>query len=801
MSAVLSDLRFAVRRLRHSPGFAAAAVLMLGLGIGASVAMFSVLQGVVLSGLPYPGGERVVAVAAHNPQQAGSFARLSTAEAVRLAEDPDAFEAFGWYDWAGMTVLDGERPREVTINFVSAGFFPALGVAPMLGRTFEPADMGDEQGAVVLSYLEWQRLTGGNREAIGQLIDTANEGRFRIIGVMPPQFAYPIADVGAWRPYRNVRLQADQPGYWNARFLDAVGRFAPGIGAEAALQRVQRLADSVREDRGQPDAGWRITATPLLRDAVGGARGALWAAFAVAALVLLIACANVALLLDARQIARRHEQAVAQAIGATRARLYRVLLLELGLLGLAGAALGTALAALVLAGLKTLAEGSVPRAGEIDLDRGVLLFALAIALATPLLAALMGSLRLRGAPIEAMRCGGGKGAIAGCSRRARALPVLGVALSTLGLFAAAAMAASLVKIRDVEPGFASANVQALQVFRNGGPPAWTAFAEELRTRLSALPGVAEVAVTTAAPLSTIGNLQLDLRVPGRAEPEPAQASVRRVSPGYLDVLGIPLLAGRAIAESDGAGSEKVAVVSRELARRVFAGADPIGRTVEIPLGEGGFTGYRIVGVAGDIRNAGLRRAPEPEILVPFAQAPWVGITFLVRSEGALPGMAAQMREAMWRIDPLQAATREFALADELADELRPARFFASTVGGFALCALLLAALGVYALAAQRQQQRRAEFGLRLAIGAQPRRLARQSLAASLRGAAAGIVVGAVLGWAMLALMRAQLHDFGAGYAVWLALAALAMVVSVLLAALPPALRSAGVDPMTALRQD
>ncbi|MBX3725342.1 MAG: ABC transporter permease [Xanthomonadales bacterium] len=800
MTAVLSDLRFAARRLRHSPGFAAAAVLMLALGIGASVAMYSVLQGVVLSGLPYPGGERVVAVAAHNPQQADSFARLSTAEAVRLAKDPDAFEAFGWYDWAGMTVLDGERPREVTINFVSAGFFPALGVAPMLGRTFEPADMGDEQGAVVLSYLEWQRLTGGSREAVGQLIDTANEGRLRIIGVMPPQFAYPIADVGAWRPYRNARLQADQPGYWNARFLDAVGRFPPGIGADAALQRVQALADSVREERGQPDAGWRITATPLLRDAVGSAREALWAAFAVAVLVLLIACANVALLLDARQIARRHEQAVAQAIGATRARLYRVLLLELGLLGLAGAALGIALAALVLAGLKTLAEGSVPRAGEIDLDRGVLLFALAIALATPLLAALMGSLRLRGAPIEAMRSGGGKGAIAGGSRT-RALPVLGVALSTLGLVAAAAMAASLVRIKDVEPGFASANVQALQLFRGGGPAVWTGFAGRLRSELAALPGVAGVAVTTAAPLSSIGDLQLDMRVPGRAEPEPIQASVRRVSAGYLDVLGIPLLAGRAIADSDGAGSEKVAVVSRALARRVFDGADPIGRTVEIPLGEGGFTGYRIVGVAGDIRNAGLRRAPEPEILVPFAQAPWVGITFLVRSEGALPGMAAQMREAMWRIDPLQAATREFALADELADELRPARFFASTVGGFALCALLLAALGVYALAAQRQQERRAEFGLRLAIGAQPRRLARQSLAASLRGAAAGIVVGAVLGWAMLALMRAQLHDFGAGYAVWLALAALAMVVSVLLAALPPALRSARVDPMTALRQD
>lgn len=797
----LSDFRFAWRRLRHSLGFSFAAILMLALGIGSSVAMFSVLEGVVLSGLPYPGGERVVAVAANNPLQNDAFARLTAAEAVRFSADGDAFEAFGYYDWAGMTLLDDDRPREIAIGFVSAGFFPALGVAPLHGRTFEASDMVDDQAAVVLSYVEWQRLTGGDPASIGTLIETTNEGRFRIIGVMPPEFAYPIADVGAWRPFLQSRLQADQPGYRNARFLDAVGRFPAGITPTAARDRVQQLAGQVRESYGLPDAGWRITTTPLLEDAIGSAGLTLWASFGVALLVLLIACANVAILVDARQIARRHEQALALAIGASRGHLYRVMLFELGLLGLAGAVVGTLLASASLEFLKTLAQDSIPRAEDIGLDRGVLLFALVMGLITPLLSVVAGALHPRGAPIDAMRGGGNTGSIAGTGRRARALPVIGVALSTMGLFAAAAMLASLVRIKDVEPGFASENVLALQLFRNGGPGEWTRFADEVRSRITAIPGVEKVAITSAAPLSSIGNLRLDVRVPGRAEPEPMQVSVRRVSTGYLEVLGVPLLAGRDIADSDRAEGEKVAIVSRELVRQVFGDRDALGEAIALPLGENGWTDYRIVGISGDIRNDGLRSEPVPEILVPFAQVPWVGMTFLVTSHAASSTLPAQLREAMWQIDPRQAATREFSLQGDLDDELKPARFFARAIGGFAGCALLLAALGVYAVAAQHQQRRRPEFGLKLAIGAPPARLAWQSVVGSLRGAMIGIAIGAVGGWAVLRVLESQGLGFGMASITWLGGAIGMIALSVVIASLPPALRAARTDPMIALRHD
>ncbi len=801
MTRWMSDIRFAARRLRHSTGFSLAAVLMLALGIGASVAMFSVLKGVVLSGLPYPGGERLVAVATNNPLQNDAFARLTPAEAVHFEGDERAFEAFGYYDWAGMTLLDEDRPREITIGFVSAGFFPALGIAPLHGRTFDASDMVDEQGSVVLSYMEWQRLTGGDPAAIGTFIDTTNEGRFRIIGVMPPEFAFPIAEVGAWRPFLTARLQADQPGYRNARFLDAIGRFPMDVAPATARDRVQQLADQVREGFGMPDAGWRITATPLLEDAVGQAGRTLWASFAVALLVLLVACANVAILIDARQIGRRREQAIALAIGASSGRLYRIMLIELTLLGFAGALVGTLLAGASLEFLVALAEGSLPRADQIHLDRSVLAFAVLIALLTPLLSMATGAFRLRGAPIEAMRGGSNTGTIARRGLRTRSLPVIGVALSTLGLVAAAAMVASLMRIKDVQPGFASENVVALQLFRNGGPGEWVRFAEQLRSRIAAVPGVDTVAVTSAAPLSNIGNLRLEVKVPGRPEPEPMQVSVRRVSAGYLEVLKIPLLAGRYIADSDRASGEKVAVVSRELVRQVFGDRDALGESIALPLGEQGWTSYRIVGISADIRNAGLRADAVPEILVPFEQVPWVGMTFLVAAQAGVSTLPAQLREAMWALDPRQAATREFILQDDLDDELKPARFFARAIGGFSLCALLLAALGVYAVAAQRQQQRRAEFGLKLAIGAPPARLAWQSVLGSLRSAVVGIALGAAGGWSLLRVLESQGIAFGAVSTGWLSAALAVITLAVLIASVPPAVRSARTDPMIALRQD
>ena len=798
MYAIWMDLRFAWSRLRRRGAYTATASIILALGIAVSVALFSVLEGVLLSGLPYPGGTRVVAVALHNPAHDDSFARLTAAEAERLAANGEVFESFGFYNWAGMTVLDAGRPREVTFNFVSPGFFAALGVPALHGRVLDASDT-DGDAVVVLSHSEWQRMGGADAQLLGSVIDTATDGPLRVIGVMPPAFDYPVADVGAWRPYPRAQLRPDTPGYRNARFLDAVGRFPDGMAAAVSRDRMQAVVDAVRHDHGQPDAGWRITATPLLEERVGPLQPALWASFGIALLVLLIACANVAILVDAQQIAQRHEQALVQALGGSRRRMFRSLLLELLLLSLLGAALGVALAAAGLDVFRRLADGTVPRAQEIGLNARVLLFALVLATLTPLLAVLAGSLRPRSRALDAMR-GGGRGLVGRGGAGARAMPVFGVTLSTVGLVAAAAMFANLTQTRHVEPGFDAGQVHALQLFRSPGAGDWAGFANTLRGRLAALPGVERVAVTSAAPLSSIGQLMIEMRMPGRAEPEPVQASVRRVSPGYLQLLQIPLLSGRDISDVDRAGGEPVAVVNQALVRQVFGGRDALGELIAVPLGREGWVEHRIVGISADIRNAGLQNAPVPEILVPFEQMPWVGMTFLVRSVGEVQGMPALLREALWQVDPLQATTREFALADDLASELAIARFFAGTLGALALCALLLAALGVYAVAAQQQVQRRPELGLRLAVGAPPMRLARLVFAGSLGMSLLGIAIGVSLGGLGLFVLSAHLFGFGIAYLPWLAMAVACMVVATLLAAAPSAWRAWRTDPASVLRQ-
>lgn len=802
MNGLHPDLRFSLRRLRKSPRYAVIAMVMLGLGIGASVAMFSVLKSVALSELPYPGGDRVVSVAAFDTQNTGAERSLTPAEASHLADSEAAwFEAFGFYRWDGMTVVDDGRGRELRIAVVSQGFFPTLGMSPMLGRVDRADDWDDGANALVLSYTEWQRLTGGDPVAVGKTVQTVEHGLLRIAAVMPPTFAYPSPLIGAWRPLPRSAIASGTPGYLDARNLDAVGRLGRGLPADVALEHVRGAIAAMRESHGIVDGNWRIGATPLLEKTVGDSGRILWASLAVTLLVLLIACANVAILLDARQIAHRHEQAVAQALGASRTRLFRLMLIELGLLGAGGVALGILLAALALKSLRELAVGNLPRADSIELDGNVFLFSLLIGLATPLLVVLLGSLRLRSQPIDALR-GSGKGSAAMQASRTRLMPVLGVSLSTAALLLAAAMIASLLRLQAVDPGFRTENVHVLQLGRTGDRHEWTRFSDAIQERLGAIPGVTGVALSSHVPMSGLGTYWMDVAMPGLSSPEPLPARLARVSPSYLDLLSIPLLAGRGFDASDHAGSERVAIINRTLARQAFGNEPAVGKTLAMTLDENGIQTYRIVGISEDTRNAGLHNPASAEVYVPFAQAPWIAMSFLVRTAGSLPGIAAQMREAVWSVDANEGISREFGFAEQLLSQSRPARFFARTIGGFALCTLLLASFGVYAVAAQHQQQRRAESGLRLAIGAPPTRLACQSLARSLLSGGLGIMLGIGAGWAMIRALHAQLFGFGEGDDIlWLVGTVGCVGLTVVLAALPAALRTARTSPMMALRHE
>ncbi|MCB1553748.1 MAG: ABC transporter permease [Xanthomonadales bacterium] len=794
---MFTPIRQSLRRILATPASSASIVVMLTLGIAISVCMFATLRG-VLGNLPFPEADRVVVVQSEQPERGVHRGGLTPAEALRLSEADSPFAEFGFYVWGGMTVYQDERPREFNMVNVGAGFFPALGLQPLHGRWFGDEEFSRASDTVILSHSEWQKLFGGDPAAVGKRLRTS-AGDLEVIGVMPPQFAVPSSSVGAWRAMPRDAYPMDQPWVWNARFVNGVGRLDPAVADAVRTARLDAISAEIAERYHLGASSARFSVRPMLDVIVGHLRGVLWAAFALALLVLFIACANVAIQVDARQVARRHEQAVVQALGATRAQLYAAMLLEIVLLSLFSVVLACLLAGGVLDALRELARSSVPRVDAIAIDGSSLAFAIALGLIGPLAVALAGVLRPRSQAAEAIRAGG-RGLVGGARRRDW-LPALGAALSTVSLIAASALLFSLWNLKQVDPGIRHQQVYALQLFHGGGEDEQRNFSTRMQERLAAIPGVDRVAVTSAAPLSVIGSFSTDLKLPERDQAEPFQIGLRRVSADYLDVLGIRLLAGRGIEANDRAGSEPVAVINQELARRLFGDDSPMNRIVQLPLGQGERIDYRIVGVVENTLNTGLRAAVGPEILVAFPTSPSVGMTFLASSRVPLRGIEKLFKDALFEVDPQEASTRIFALTEDVDAEFASARFFARTVGAFALAALLLSAFGVYAVAALRQQQRVGEFGLRLALGARPQRLLRQVLRESLLTVGVGIALGSLCSLAVLNLLQAQLFGLEHVHTAVVATGVLALLAAATMAALPPAWRAAHTQPMEALRHD
>lgn len=790
----IESMRRALHQLAAAPGFTLASLAMLALGIGLSVAMYSTLDGVLLRGLPFPDGDRVVTIGARQPAQHVEGAQLSIDEAERVVAGTPGFAAIGYFWWSGVTLFDGDHAREITTHMVSDGYFATLGVEALLGRRLDASDIREDRRVAVLSYAEWQHGFGGDPGVIGRRLDLVDEEPLEVIGVMPPALASFAGETGIWLPLGPSQVPPDGPRRAQ-RSLMAIGRLAPGVSlAQAESALTARLADP----QSSTDAGqaWQAVARPLLDNLIGDARGALWGAFALAVLVLLIAAVNVAILLDARQAARRRELAVRQALGASRGSLGRALLLELTVLAGAGVALGLGLATLGLDLLRELAADSLPRADGITVDRGVAVFAVLLGLVVPLLAAAAGALRIGAAPAEAIR-GGGKGVLGGAGGR-RALPVLAMALSTASLVAALTLAAGLWRLQRVDPGFDASGVRVMQFFRVGRE-AFVPFTERLLDQLQALPGVEAAALTSAPPRSGIGSASVALDVAARPDVAGVQASLRRVSTGYRALLDVPLVAGRDFDAADRRGAEPVALLNRTAARRLFGEDAAVGQIVGVPI-RGERVAARVVGVVEDIRNEGLRSPAAPEILVPFAQQPTNAMAFLVRSNTS--GSAAAMAATLAALDPRQAITRSYDLADPIEEELQPARFFARTVGAFAAAALLLAVLGTYAVAALRQRRRVGEFGLRLAIGARPRDMAADVLRDGLMLSGIGVAAGLALAIGGLRLLDLSALGIAGGTPPAVLAAGVAAMVLAAIGALGlPAWRAARVPPMEALRNE
>ncbi|MCU0754553.1 MAG: ABC transporter permease [Xanthomonadales bacterium] len=796
-AALQADLRLSLVALRRAPTHALAVVLTLALGVAVCAAMYSVVYGVMLKSLDYPEAERLVVLGGRDAQ--GESGMLSGAEAESLSTLPGVEHA-GYFLWGGVTDTRSGEPTMRTLIMTGGEFFKTLGVAPLLGRGLGPQDMNRDSG-VVISHALWQEAYGGDPDVIGQPFHV-DWVQSTVVGVMPPDFAYPAEGIDLWIGHDLARLKAQPALFEHARFLKAIGRTAPGVTPTdldgLLTAHSQRLAQTYPGSR-----EWRLTATTLLADEIGEVGSVLLALFAIAALALLVACANVVNLVLLRGVTRAQDLAVHQALGASRGRLARQLALETLLLGGVATGLGILGAVLALRLFVGLADSDLPRADEIGLDLPALAVVIAIGLAASLGAALLPAWQLaRDRHAATMQAGGGR-VVGGRGSLSHWLPIAACAVSVGGLSAALLLAASVRHLERMPLGYDADPLLMLTLFHDARPD--TPSLRGLLDPLGALPGVEAAASLSAGPLSPLGSIPVDLTVVGRDREEPLRPRVRTVAGPIDAVLGLRLHQGRWFGAGDHAAAEPVALVNRRFAERVFGSADALDQRISLPpFGQGGERReFRIVGIMEDARLDQLSQPSEPEVWLPDAQYPVSSMALLLRAApGIDPGsLLKPAQQTIWAQFPQQGIYSTRRVAELRDGQLATPRFFARNAGAFALLALLLAAIGVHAVVAFQLACRRREFALRLALGAAPHALAGRVLATGLALGLPAAALGALLGYGFAQILQSVVVGIEAGRVLMPALAAALLLVVVVLASLRSMGAALRVQPITALRAD
>ena len=789
------DVRLAWRRLRRSPGFALAAALTLALGIGVNTAVFGLVHATLLRPLPFPAPERLMVLWENNPMQGKARERVAAANFLDWRREARSFAALAaWAPW-GMALTGTGEPRELATVRASAGLFEALGVAPTLGRGFlaEEETLGRHHVAI-LSHALFARRFGGDPAAVGRTI-TLDGSPHEIIGVMPAGFRFPDdASVALWTP---LAFDGSELVSRAERRFQVLGRLASGVSPEAAAAELATVARRLGAAHPATNGGWGVTLVPAVEAAGAGSRRQLGILFAAVGCVLLLACANVAHLFLIRAADRERELAIRAALGAAPGRLARLLLVESALVAGIGCALGIGLAAWALPVLGALAPEVMPRWRDADMSTVVLLYAAGVLVVVTLLCGLAPALGSGRRDLRGSKAG---------RRLGPALIVGEVALSVVLLVAAGLLARSLLRVQQVNPGFEPDRVLAATIFLSGpeydGDDAQAAFFASLVERLDALSGVQAAGAVTTLPMNPVG---IDYDLPFSAEKRPPlgggdqeQVDFRVVEGAYFQAVGVPLRRGRLFDAHDRAGSARVVVVNETLARRYFAGADPVGRQVWVGSSRGPAT---IVGIVGDVRHRGLTERPRPELYVPSAQYPHGGMTVVVRTAADPLALAGALTAEVYALDSDQPITDLVTLPQLLSRSVAPRRLHALLVGGFAVLALLLAAVGVYGVIAYAVGRRTREIGIRVALGAGPLQIRRAVLAPTLVLAAAGVALGALVARAAAALLRSELYEVSPLDPAAYGAAALALLLAAAVAGELPARRAVHTDPVIALRSE
>ncbi len=816
MSAFTQDLRYALRQLRRNPGFAAVVILTLTLGIGANTAVFSVLHGVLLRPLPYAEPDELVAIwTRYLPSTGQDIPQfpVSAPEIVDYRDASRALEDVIPHRWSDRTLTgEGQDPVRVRVGFVGAGLLSLLGAGPALGRTFvEEEEAPGASRTVLLSHVLWRERFGGDPEVVGRTVELDGEAA-RVVGVMPEDFVFPDASVRLWTPLG--WNETDLPSRGN-HYLQAIGRLAPGVGLERAEAELEAIMGAWSEEYEHYAMGHFLFLRPLHEDLVGDVGPVLWLLMTAVLLVLLVACANVANLFLARSQTRTRETAVRAALGAGRGRLIRQLLTESGVLAALGAVGGLALAAWGTGALARIDPGAIPRLEAVRLDATVLFFTGALAVATALAFGLVPAFRaarsgLAAAARSHVRAGGDAG-----GRRFRsALVAAEVTVSVVVVVAAGLLVRSFQELSAVDPGIEPRGVLTFDLsLPSAEYPASEqapAFFERLLERIRGLPGVRSAASISVLPL-TGAPPRVDFQVEGEPAPPggiPAwNADVLYVQPGYFETMRIPLLRGRTFEAADRADRHLVAVVNRAAVRRYWPDEDPIGVRFTYDAGAEPIAWITIVGVVADTKVDGLDAETRPQVFLPHDQlrvaqgSPGRYQSVVVRTEGDPLALAPAVRGVVRELDP-GLALANLRTADDVveASVARP-RLTAELLASFGFLALLLSAIGIYGVVGYSVARRSREIGIRMALGADRRRVLRLVLRQGMGPVAAGALAGLAAALAATRLLSSLLFGVSpADPAVFASVVVLLAAVG-LLACWLPARRALRVDPATTLRYE
>lgn len=816
------DLRYGARMLRKNPGFTLVAIITLSLGIGANTIIFSVVNSVLLRPLPYAAPEQLVFIYDSAPGFGIPKFGLMEAEFLRLRDEARSIEKVAFYTTTTLTLTGAGEPERIASGTASGDFFTALGTTMILGRTFrleeEPRGKGN---VVILSHGFWRRKFAADPNVIGQAI-TLDGRSHTIIGVLPPDFKSP------------PELQADRtvdlwlpPGYNLAgpccsHGASVIARLRGGQTFEQAQAETGTIIAGVMKDypQGYPkDGSMQTIIKPLQQEIIGDLRQSLWVLFAAVVFVLLIACANIANLLLARSETRQKEIAIRAALGAGRARIIRQLLAESLLLGVSGGGIGLLLAWWGLKLLPALGSEKIPRLQEITLDARVLGFTLLMALLTSIVFGLVPACQAVKFNLQSALKEGGRSAAAPKSRsRLRAtLVIIEVALSLVLLVGAGLLIKSFWRLQQVDTGVKAEQLLTLRLF----PPASTyhddrqeaAFYENLLQRVRSLPGVREAAVTDGVPLGDRSGGTV-MEVEGRPVEMDAlnSAGWRVVSPDYFRTMGVRLLQGRFLEDTDQQQAMPVAVINETLARTHWPNEDPLGRRIRLlnrPPGEATTAFLTVVGVVADVKNSGLTEEAQQEVYVPLRQreaaVSGMGLehqmSMAVRTSVEPLNLVNAIRQEIGGIDPSVPVASVRTMEQILATVTVQPRFNMILLGTFALLALVMASVGIYGVLSYSVTQRRHEIGIRIALGARQGDVLKLVVRQGMILALTGVVIGVASSFALTRLMAGLL--FGVSVDDPLTFAAIAMLLTgvALVACYLPARRATKVDPMIALRHD